>query len=369
MESRNNKILFVLHLPPPVHGAAMMGKYLRDSKEINESFDCHFINLSASTRVDEVGKMSFRKVVFMFTNLWQIIRTVIKEKPNVCYLTPTSNMGAAFLRDFILIKSLGMFRINIVLHFHNKASTASIKNRLYNFLCKAFFKGVKVILLGEELYAEKSSYLKRENVYFCPNGIPSSGVSNRLSTNQNRPVRFLFLSNMIKEKGVYVLLNACRILKQRNYQFYCDFVGDWKDISKHEFNAIRSEFGIEEEVTAYGAKYGSEKTIFFEQADVFVFPTYYHAETFGLVLLEAMDYSLPCISTDIGAIPSIIEHGKTGFCIEQENVKDLVKKMIIMIEHPDERAAMGLNGKKKFEEEFKLEKFESNMVSILRKFI
>ena len=62
-----NKILFVLHLPPPVHGASMMGKYIHDSPLVNHSFDCRFINLSASANVDEVGKLSLRKVIFLLT--------------------------------------------------------------------------------------------------------------------------------------------------------------------------------------------------------------------------------------------------------------------------------------------------------------
>jgi hypothetical protein len=36
---KKNKILFILHLPPPVHGAAMMGKYIQESKIINTKFN------------------------------------------------------------------------------------------------------------------------------------------------------------------------------------------------------------------------------------------------------------------------------------------------------------------------------------------
>ena len=34
------KVLFIMHMPPPVHGAAMMGKYIHESRVINEAFDC-----------------------------------------------------------------------------------------------------------------------------------------------------------------------------------------------------------------------------------------------------------------------------------------------------------------------------------------
>lgn len=45
------KILFILHLPPPIHGAAMMGKYIQESELVNSSFDCFCINLATEQEV------------------------------------------------------------------------------------------------------------------------------------------------------------------------------------------------------------------------------------------------------------------------------------------------------------------------------
>lgn len=42
------KILFIMHMPPPVHGAAMVGQYIHDSKLINDKFDSHYINLTTA---------------------------------------------------------------------------------------------------------------------------------------------------------------------------------------------------------------------------------------------------------------------------------------------------------------------------------
>ena len=53
------KILFILHLPPPVHGASMMGKYLHDSKLINETFECKYINLTTAKSLQALDVHSF----------------------------------------------------------------------------------------------------------------------------------------------------------------------------------------------------------------------------------------------------------------------------------------------------------------------
>ena len=54
------KILFVMYMPPPVHGAAMVGQYIHDSKLINREFDCHYINhfhLLLHAKDDTVGNI------------------------------------------------------------------------------------------------------------------------------------------------------------------------------------------------------------------------------------------------------------------------------------------------------------------------
>ena len=60
-----SKILFILHLPPPVHGAAMVGKYIKDSKLINERFECRYINLTTANSLTDIGKAKFHKRVLV----------------------------------------------------------------------------------------------------------------------------------------------------------------------------------------------------------------------------------------------------------------------------------------------------------------
>ena len=51
-----------MHMPPPVHGASMVGKYIHDSKLVNEAFDCHYINLTTADTLADIGKIGLRKV-------------------------------------------------------------------------------------------------------------------------------------------------------------------------------------------------------------------------------------------------------------------------------------------------------------------
>ena len=58
----SSKILFILHLPPPIHGAAMMGKYIQESELIDSSFDSYCINLATAGSLSDIGRTSFKKL-------------------------------------------------------------------------------------------------------------------------------------------------------------------------------------------------------------------------------------------------------------------------------------------------------------------
>ena len=165
------RILFILHMPPPVHGAAMMGKYIHDSKVINEAFDCHYINLTTAKDLADIGKVGVRKIK-QFADLLNTIRREVKRlKPQLVYVTPNAR-GGAFYKDFIVVQMLKMMGCKVVVHYHNKGVATCQDRWPDNRLYKRFFRNIKVILLAEPLYNDIKKYVAREDVFICPNGIP-----------------------------------------------------------------------------------------------------------------------------------------------------------------------------------------------------
>ena len=56
--SAEPRILFVLHLPPPVHGPSQVGLFLRESPLVNATFQTRYLNLSGSAALEQVGHFS-----------------------------------------------------------------------------------------------------------------------------------------------------------------------------------------------------------------------------------------------------------------------------------------------------------------------
>lgn len=359
------KILFILHLPPPIHGAAMMGEYIHNSKLINSHFDCQYINLSLAKDLKDIGKSGLTKFINYIRQIQYILKMVKSFKPDLCYVTPNAK-GGAFYKDFLIIQLLKLFNSKIIVHYHNKGVSIRQNKFIDNILYKQFFKGIRVILLSESLYSDVKKYVSKEMVYICPNGIPNN-VNNINSRSNNIP-KLLFLSNLLVNKGVYTLLDACKIIKEQGYNFICNFVGgETTEFNAEKFKKEISIRGLEQHVNYLGRKTGIEKKECFINADIFILPTY--NECFPLVLIEAMQYQLPCIASNEGGIPDIIENGETGFIIKKKDPLMLSEKIIKLIEDNRLRNQMGKKGREKYLKELTLESFENNLKSILSDYI
>lgn len=361
------RILFILHLPPPVHGAAMMGQYIHDSKVINERFDCHYINLTTAKSLQDIGKGGVKKLWRFFCLLLRIVKGLVRVKPQLVYVTPNSH-GGAFYKDFVVVQLIKLMGYRVIVHYHNKGVATRQDRWLDDKLYRLFFKNLKVILLAEALYKDVEKYVKRKDVFVCPNGIPASLDKEPVAERKNEIPQLLFLSNLLVDKGVLVLLDALKVLKDKGYSFVCHFVGgETAEIDAARFAEEVKTRGLNQMALYLGKRYGEEKNEEYGNADVFVFPTYYYNECFPLVLLEAMEHAVPCISTREGGVSAIIDDGVNGFMVEKRDANALADRIEFLLTHPEERTRMGIAGYQKFKNEFTLPKFEARMKQILER--
>ena len=364
----NPSILFILHWPPPVHGSSIVGQQIKDSKIINSNFNCNFINLGTSKTINEIGKNGLIKIFRYFSIINKVFLFLSKQRPNLCYFALTVT-GVAFFKDALLIILIKLFNVKLIYHFHNKGVRIKQSKIIYKLLYRVIFKNAEAILLSKFLYPDVQRFIPLEKINICYNGIvPYDGSKTIRNKNNNEIVKILFLSNLIESKGVFVLLEACSILKQKNVLFECDFIGGEGDISSIQFENKVRILGLTDEVKYLGKRYGEEKNRAFSNADIFAFPTFYENECFPLVLLEALQHGLPIVSTFEGGIRDIIDEGKSGFLVEQKNVIKLASKLEILINDFNLRYTMGQAGKLKYENFFTIDKFEQNLNKILIKY-
>ncbi|SUB96678.1 D-inositol-3-phosphate glycosyltransferase [Segatella buccae] len=357
-------ILFILHLPPPVHGAAMMGKYIHDSKLINDSFNCHYIDLTTAKDLGDIGHFRIGKIGEFISLLRKIRKAIHELNPELIYVTPNAK-APAFYKDFIVVQMIKSMGCRVVLHYHNKGVSTRQDRWFDNKLYRRFFKGVKVILLAEALYPDVQKYVKREDIYICPNGIPdtTNGEAPSIERNNNVP-HILFLSNLLVSKGVLILLDALKILKDGGYSFVCDFVGgETSEINAKSFNEEVKKRGLNKIAIYQGRKYGKEKDRIFDNADIFTLPSL--NEAFPLVNLEAMQHKLPIVSSNVGGIVEEVKNGENGYITKAGDDKTLADALGKLIDNKGLRIKLGNKSYEMYRQSFTKDKFEFNIEGIL----
>ena len=412
------RILFIAPLPPPVHGSAMVSKYIKDSAKVQSVAQCDWVNLSTSRRMDEIGKGGAMKLLRFMGAYLKTLWLLLTHRYDLCYLAITCH-GIGFLKDAPFVWLCKMFGCRVLIHQHNKGMSNCIDRWPYRWLIPYIYKRARVMLLSWHLYPDIAKVVKREQVVICANGIRETVSGERsvlngtdikpstqnpqqeqrdltkhstlnsqhytlnskhytLHTKQEHrdltkpltahrsplPVNLLFLSNLIPSKGVYVLLDACRILKDKGLDFQCNFVGgETKEIDRARFEAEVQRRGLEGMVRYEGPKYGEEKEEYWRSSDVFVQPTF--EDCFPLTIVEAMQHGLPVVSTTEGAVPDMVADGVNGFVCERKDVSGLAGVLERLITDASLRMRMGEVGRKRYEEEFTLERFEERFASIL----
>jgi len=370
MIAKRPKLLCILHYPPPVHGAAMVGYYIQQSKLINEAFDCYYINLSTSQQLDEIGKGGYKKFLVFLKLYIKIISAVIVDRYDFCYLTINSK-GRGYYKEMVIVFILKTLNYKFIYHYHNKGIDSNSKNWFLDKMYRYQFRNSRVILLSELLYPDISKYLAEDKVFYCPNGIPVVTRLNLDSLNSCREKKkvpeLLFLSNMMLEKGVFTLLEACKILQLNGVEFRTYFIGPWTNIKETDFNTFILRNNMQGKIFYAGMKNEREKSEYFEHADIFILPTLNDA--LPLVNLEAMQYGLPVISTDEGAISEVIEDNFNGFLIPKDDPEALARKIECLIYDPSLRLMMGKRARQRFEERYSLTTFEQNFVTTIEKIV
>lgn len=123
-----------------------------------------------------------------------------------------------------------------------------------------------------------------------------------------RPLRLLFLSNMIPAKGYLDVLEAVRLLHARGVPVRADFAGGWMESADEDAFQQRVEtYGLAPAVTHHGTVRDRARIKqLYLQADVFLLPTYYPTEAQPLSILEALNAGTPVITTRHAGIPEMV---------------------------------------------------------------
>jgi glycosyltransferase involved in cell wall biosynthesis len=181
------------------------------------------------------------------------------------------------------------------------------------------------------------------------------------STGGSSPARLLFVGWLEREKGVFDLLEAAKLLVAAGRQFALDLVGDGgaapkvrSAIAQHDLGAV---------VRLRGWLHGPELEQALRESDVLVLPSW--AEGLPNAMVEAMAARLAVVVTRVGAIPEVITDRRSGMLVEPRDPDGLAAALAALIEDPVLRQQLATEGYRIAARDFEIERAVDRLIELI----
>lgn len=348
-------VLAIGSLPPPYNGMSVVFENLCKSR-VKEEFQLLVLDIADRRGLANVGSLDLGNVFNAFKQGILFLWMVLKYRPDLVYL-PIAQGTLGYLRDCLFLIPSRVFGLPTVVHLHGSEFKAFYRSQC--FIMKALIKYSlskvqRAIVLDGTLIDVFDDILRARKVEVIPNGIEAlcDSTSDKKTPVDTDEVTVTYLGTLKHRKGFLELLYSVPSVLESAPNARFVFAGESVDppTDKKAKKFIEDNL-LQDKVEFVGPVFEQEKADLLDSSDIFCFPPV-RAEGQPLVILEAMSCGLPVISTNLGAIPSLVSDGETGYLVDPEDRISLTDRMVKLIQDPTKRTDMGKRGREKFEGEY-----------------
>ncbi len=364
-------VLVVGQTPPPINGQTLMIQSFLEGRY--ERMRLIYVPMRFSRLSGEIGRFSVRKLLLVFSTLAQIIIARFQTGARVLYYPPADPSLVPVLRDMALLIPTRWLFEKTAFHFH-AAGLGEIYDRLPRLL-KLFFHLAydkpDLAIFTTRATSGEGLRLRAGRTAIIPCGIVDCAPalpSDKVSTQQ--PPTILFAGILCEGKGLLNLLGACRILKNAGVEFQLVCLGQSSSVEfTQALEHFLDESGLRDRVSFPGVVTGPAKHRFFADATVFCFPSHYPAESFGVVLIEAMSFSLPIVATDWRGIPEVLGRQsddtkcglESGILVPVRDSARLASALQQILASNQDRERIGRHNRSRYLENYTIERYRKSL--------
>lgn len=252
----------------------------------------------------------------------KLIYSLISFRIDIVHVHSASR--GSFWRKYVFLKIASFFSVKTVFHLHSGefvnfylCQSLNVQKKI-----KSFLENVDLVIVLTPYWEKQLSNISRSiniKILFNP-------VDKELDVFDRFNNQILFLGRLRKEKGVFELLESCKILSSKGIDYHLILAGDG-DLDFFEDKC--KQLCIDENVTITGWVQGKEKNKYLLSSDVFVLPSYFEGLPIGV--LEAMINNVVVVASNVGGIPDVIVDKKHGLLVEPMKVESLVSALQLLL--------------------------------------
>lgn len=301
---------------------------------------------SKGTEVFENTPLIKRLIIGVHKHLpfLKTLKTVLKEsKYDLVHYTSSASLS--LIKDIICINIIHKNNTKVIIHFHfGRIPDIFSKNCVERFLItKVINYADGVVVIDNKSYSTLVEY-GFSNIYLLPNPLSEDIVEYIENNHLPRKEReILFVGHIVEGKGVFELIEACKQIPNIHITIlgkgYSDVLNRLKDKAGARLMPNINFIGVKPQKTVIDNML---------QCSLFVLPTY--TEGFPNVIIESMACGCPIITTDVGAIPEMLDienKNSCGICIKPKQISELKDAIVKMLDDKTFAYSCGYNAQKR----------------------
>ena len=306
---------------------------------------------SKGFKVVDVGA-SNTNILDIFKYIKNIRTAIIQTKPDIVL---TFTMRPAIWGNLVT-RFLNIPTITNISGIGPLADSESFAYKIARLLYRFVLKKTDLIFFQNkddyDFFIEKKFAKLKQAVIIPGSGVDYEYFAPQPQIRNDGKFVFLFISRLIKDKGILEYVEAANALKEMNPNIVCQVLGPYysQNLKENIITEKQVMHWLDNGIVNYlGA--ALDVRPFIAEADCIVLPSY--REGMSNVLLEAGSMQKPCITCDTTGCNDIVLDGITGYLCQVKNATDLKEKMQLMANlAPDLRNEMGVKARERMKEKF-----------------
>ncbi|HHD92130.1 MAG TPA: glycosyltransferase [Candidatus Portnoybacteria bacterium] len=246
----------------------------------------------------------------------------------------------------------------LIVHYHSDIVRQKFLEILYKPLALHTLKKAQRILVSNPNLIKHSPYLKKfsQKCKVIPFGVNLKEIEKSFNQDEIEEIKkkygdfVLFVGRLNYYKGVQYLVEA-----MQDIPINLVIIGQGKEEEKLKQTA--KTLGLGNKVFFLPFQKRGKLINFYRATKVFVLPSIFKSETFGIVLIETMTCGTPIISTELGTGTSWVNiNNETGFVIPPKDSQAITRAIKTILQNHDLAQKFSQNAQKRAKEYFSLEK-------------
>lgn len=299
--------------------------------------------------------------VFPLVRAWvTLVALGLARRVDVAHINMSSHGSS--VRKPIMLWTCRMLRIPVILHLHASEYPeffSTLPSLAKRFLRRTFAAADVVLVLGSHYreYVCNELAVPACKVKVLLNGSPGPDCA-PMRTRRSEPLKILFLGRLGERKGVPELLAALADRRLTAVQWLATLAGDG-DVA--HYRAQASALGLGERVRFPGWVSTPQANRLLLESDVLVLPS--RAEGLPMSVIEAFAYGVPVVSTAVGAIGDVVEHGVNGLLIPVGDSTPLANALLMLLDDDSLRRRLACNARRTWENELDIASYAQKLTS------